>query len=180
MFKTNLGLKNAQRPCTAKPTWAVKKDLYSIFFDDKCQIFQVQMTKGRTETGTFNKNDVLRKQKNYYTSHHSKTGFRHLQILYENAPAHKARLVAKAWSLRRLKSSHIPKYSLDLVPCSFYIFHKLKLYLFGKKYNSRTALESSVHLYMKGILIGDHKKSFRRWNSHLKLGIQVDGEHFEG
>ena len=39
-------------------------------------------------------------------------------------------------------------YSLDLAPCDFFLFPKLKSFLAGRKYQSRHALGSAMHQYL--------------------------------
>ena len=64
--------KNARRPSIAKRIQTLKKVLYAIFFTNKGPAIQIPVPKGRTVTGKFYKNAVLRKLKNYYKNRRPK------------------------------------------------------------------------------------------------------------
>ena len=64
----NMGHKKCQRPSIAKQIRTVKKVVYAIFFTYKGPAIQILVPKGRTVTGKFYKNVVLRKLKNFYKS----------------------------------------------------------------------------------------------------------------
>ena len=87
--------KNAKRPSIAKRLRTVKKVLYVIFFDNKGPVMQIPVPKGKTVTGNFYKNVVIKKLKKYYESRRPKTGMKYLRLLHNNAPAHKARIVTE-------------------------------------------------------------------------------------
>ena len=87
--------KNAVRPIIAKRQCTVKKVLYVIFLDNKGPVMQLAVSKGRTVTGAFYKNVVLKKLKAQFKRCRPKTGLKSLLLLYDNALAHKARIVAE-------------------------------------------------------------------------------------
>ena len=58
--------KNAVRPSIVKRQCRVKQVFYAIFFDNKGPIMQLPVPKGRTVTGTFYKNVVLKKLKSNF------------------------------------------------------------------------------------------------------------------
>ena len=73
-----------------------------------------------------------------------KTGLKHLR-LYDNAPAHKARIVTEFLESEKVKVLPHPPYSPDLTPCNYFPFPKLKYHLSGRRYNSRNSLWSAVY-----------------------------------
>ena len=83
--------KNAIRPSIAQIQRTVKK----VFFDNKGPVMQLPVPKGRTVTGAFYKNVVLKKLKAHFKRHHPKTGLEYLRLLHDNALAHKARIMAE-------------------------------------------------------------------------------------
>ena len=133
--------KNARRPSIAKRIRTVKKVLYAIFFTNKGPAIQIPVPKGRTVTGKFYKNVVLRKLKNYYKSRRPKTGLKYVRLLHDNAPAHKARIVT------------------DLALCEYFLFPQLKYHLSGRRYNSRNALGSAVYQCLMGVPIEEYENA---------------------
>ena len=62
---------------------AVKKVLYVILFNYKGPIMQLPVPKGRTVTGAFYKNVVLKKLKAHFKTRRPKTGLQHLRLLHD-------------------------------------------------------------------------------------------------
>ena len=106
--------------------------LYAIFFTNKGPAIQIPVPKGRTVTGKFYKNVVLRKLKNYYKSHSPKTGLKYVRLLHDNAPAHKAHIVTAFLESEKVILLPLPLYLPDLAPCDYFLFPKLNIiYLEG-------------------------------------------------
>ena len=102
-----------------------------------------------------------------------KTGLKHLRLLHDNAPVHKATLWP--WPIflspRRSPSYHIlylvpppPR----LPPFYHFLFPKLKYHLTVNRYNLRNALGSTVYQYLMGIPIEEHTNCFKKWTDRLK------------
>ena len=87
--------KNAVHPSIADRQHTVKKVLHVIFFDNNNPVIQLLVPKGRTVTGAFYENVVLKKLKAHSKRCHSKTGLKYLCLLHEKAPAHKACIVTE-------------------------------------------------------------------------------------
>ena len=64
-----------------------------FFFTNKGPAVQIPVPRGRTVTGKFYKNVVLRKWKNYYKRGRPKTGLKYVRLLHDIAPTYKARNV---------------------------------------------------------------------------------------
>ena len=120
---------NARRPSIVKRIRTVKKALYGIFFTNMGPAFQISVPKGRTVTGKFYKNVVLRKLKNYYKSRRPKTGLNYVRLLHDNASAHKARIVTDFFESEKVTDLPHPPCSPDLAPCDYFLFPKLKYHL---------------------------------------------------
>ena len=157
--------KNARHPIIAKRTRTVKKVLYVIFFDNKDP---VMVPKSRTVTAKFYKNVVLRKLKKYYKTRRPKEGLKHLRLLHDNAPAHKAHLVTEFLESEKVTILPHPPFLPDLAPCDYFLFPKLKYHLSGKRYNSRNALGSEVYQYLMGVPIECYQNCFQKWTDRLK------------
>ena len=89
--------KNAEHQvlCMVKRQSAVKNVLYGGFFDNKGPVMRISVPKGRIVTGAFYKNVVLKKVEGTLQETPPKIGSKHLCLLYDNAPAHKARNVTE-------------------------------------------------------------------------------------
>ena len=138
------------------------------------------MPKGRTVTGKFNKNGVLRKWKNYYKSRRPKTGLKYVRLLHDNAPAHKARIVTDFLESEKFTALPHPPYSSNLAPCDYFLCPKLKYHLSRRRYNSRNAHGSAVYQCLMGVPIEEYEKCFQKWIDWLKRCVLAGGDYFEG
>ena len=160
-----------RRPSTAKRIRTVKKVLYALFFTNKGPAIQITMPKGRTVTGKFYINVVLRKLKNYYKSRRPKTGLKYGRLLHDNAPAHKARIATDFLGSEKVTVLPRPPYSPDLTPCDCFLFLKLRYHLSGRRYNPRNALGSSVYQCLMGVPIEEYEKCFQKWTDRLNMCV---------
>lgn len=172
--------KNTRRPSIAKRLRTVKKVLYAIFFTTNGPAMQTAVPKGRTVTGKFYKNVVLRKLKKYYQKRRPKTGLKYVRLLHDNAPAHKARIVTDFLESEKVTVLPHPPYSPDLAPCDYFLFPKLKNHLSGMRYRSRNGVGSAVYQCLMGIPLPDYDKCFQNWIQRLKRCVSAKGEYFEG
>ena len=126
------------------------------------------------------KDVVLKKLKKYYQKRRPATGFKHVGLLHDNAPAHTSAIVTAF--LKKEKVTVLPHspYSPDLAPCDFFLFPKLKTFLAGRKYQSRQALGSAIHQYLITVPKSAYRDAFKKWIHRLKLCISSHGEYFEG
>ena len=139
--------KHSKRPIIAKRSLSTKKVLYAIFSGEGVAI-KVPVKKGKSITGKYYKDVVLKKLKKYYQKRSPATGFKHVHFLHDNAPAHTSAIVTVFLKKEKVTVlPHLP-YSPDLAPCDFFLFPKLKAFLAGRKYQSRQALGSAIHQYL--------------------------------
>ena len=80
--------KHSKRPIIAKRSLSTKKVLYAIFFSGEGVAIKVPVKKGKSITGKYYKDVVLKKLKKYYQKRRPATGFKHVRLLPDNAPAH--------------------------------------------------------------------------------------------
>ena len=95
---------------------------------------QIPVPTGRRVIAKFYKNVVLRKLKKYYKTCHLKTGLKHLRLLHDNGPAHKAHPVTEVLESETVTVLPQPSFSLDLDPCDYFLFPKLRYHLSGKRF----------------------------------------------
>ena len=79
--------KHSKRPIIAKCSLSTKKVLYAIFFSGEGVAIKVPVKKGKSITGKYYKDVVLKKLKKYYQKLRPATGFEHVRLLYDNAPS---------------------------------------------------------------------------------------------
>ena len=84
--------KNAVRPSIAKRR---SRKYCMYFFDNKGPVKQLPVPKGRTVTGAFFKDVVLKKLKAHFKRRRPKSGLKYLCLLHDNALAHKARIMTE-------------------------------------------------------------------------------------
>jgi transposase len=156
---------------------SAKKVLYAIFFSGEGVAIKVPV---KSITGKYYKDVVLKKLKKYYKKRHPVTGFKHIRLLHDNAPAHTSAIVLTFLKKEKVTILPYPPYSPDLAPCDFFLFLKLKSFLAGRKYKSRQALESAIHQYLITVPKSAYRDAFKKWIHRLKLCIYSHGEYLEG
>lgn len=172
--------KNAKRPCVAKRLQSAKKVMYAIFFTPSGPVVQVAVPKGRSVTGLFYKNHILKKLKRYFVKRRPKTGLKGVKLLHDNAPCHRASAVTDFLNKEQVKVLPHPPYSPDLAPCDFFLFPRLKKHLSGRRYGSRLSLGAGIYQCLMSIPKTDYELPFQKWIKRLKLCISSGGEYFEG
>ena len=154
--------------------------MYAIFFTSKGLAVQIPVNKGRSVTGRYYRDVILKKLKKYYEIRRPLTGLVNVRLLHDIAPAHTSSLVTQHLKSERVTVLPHPPYSPDLAPCDFYLFPKLKNFLSGRKYRSRQALGSAVYQCLRTIPESSYRDAFKKWIHRLKLCISHHGEYFEG
>ena len=172
--------KHSKRPIIAKRSLSTKKVLYAIFFSGEGVAIKVPVKKGKSITGKYYKDVVLKKLKKNYQKRRPATGFKHVRLLHDNAPAHTSAIVTAFLKKEKVTVLPHPPYSPDLAPCDFFLFPKLKAFLAGRKYQSRQALGSAIHQYLITVPKLAYRDAFKKWIHRLKLCISSPGEYFEG
>ena len=173
--------KHSKRPITAKRSLSTKKVLYAIFFSGEGVAIKVPVKKGKSITGKYYKDVVLKKLKKYYQKRRPATGFKHVRLLHDNAPAHTSAIVTAFLKKEKVTVLPPPPPSppYSPAPCDF-LFQKLKAFLAGRKYQSRQALGSAIHQYLITVPKSAYRDAFKKWIHRLKLCISSHGEYFEG
>ncbi len=102
--------KNSRRPTVAKRTQSVKKVLYAIFFTDTGLGVQIPVPKGRSVTGRFYRDVVLKRVEKYFVKRRPKTGIRNVRLLHDNAPAHTSAIVTQFMRSKKVTVLPHPPY----------------------------------------------------------------------
>ena len=93
--------KHSKRPIIAKHSLSTKKVLYAIFFSGEGVAIKVPVKKGKSITRKYYKDVVLKKLKKYYQKRRPATGFKHVRLLHDNAPAHTSAIVTAFFEERK-------------------------------------------------------------------------------
>ena len=93
--------KHSKGPINAKRSLSTKKVLYAIFFSSEGVAIKVPVKKGKSITGKYYKDAVLKKLKKYYQKRRPATGFKHVRLLHDNAPAHTSAIVTAFWRKKK-------------------------------------------------------------------------------
>ena len=107
--------KHSKRPIIAKRSLSTKKVLYAIFFSGEGVAIKVPVKKGKSITGKYYKDVVLKKLKKYYQKRRPATGFKHVCLLHDNAPAHTSAIVTAF--LKKEKVTVLPPPTPPPPPC---------------------------------------------------------------
>ena len=159
--------KDQKRPCIAK-----RKMLYAIFFNSSEPVLQVPCPSGHRVTGRFYKNSVLKKVIEFYNKKRPSEGWSGVHLLHDNASSHKCEVVKSFLASEKVKVLNHPPYSLDLSPCDFFLFPRLKKMLSGNKYTSRSSLGSAIYQCLQQIPKEDYLSAFRDWVKRLQNVFQ--------
>ena len=82
-----MGHKKQERPVIAKCTLRAKKVLYAVFFSGEGVAIQVPVKKGKSVTGKYYKDVIVKTLKKYHQKWHPILGFKHVWLLHDNAQA---------------------------------------------------------------------------------------------
>ena len=141
---------------------------------------KVPVKKGKSITGKYYKDVVLKKLKKYYQKRCPATGFKHVRLLHDNAPAHTSAIVTAFFKKEKVTVLPHPPRIPQTLPHVIFWFPKLKAFLAGRKYQSRQALGSAIHQYLITVPKSAYRDAFKKLKHRLKLCISSHGEYFEG
>ena len=135
--------KDQPRSTIGRRIRSAKKVMYAVFFNCQGPVVQVPVPGGRTITGKFYLDKVLKRVKTFYNHCRPRTGLRGLYLIHYNASAHKCEYVKKFLDSEKVVQVCHPPFSPDLTPCDFFLFPEGKNKLFGRRFNTGARLEVS-------------------------------------
>jgi len=97
-----------------------------------------------------------------------------------NAPAHDALRVCEFLAKNSITKMDHPPYSLELAPCDFWLFPKLKNAVKGQRFADFSDIQRNAKTLLQGILENDFRDCFRQWHQCLLKCIASQGEYFVG
>jgi hypothetical protein len=78
-----------------------------------------------------------------------------------------------------MKLDH-PPYSLDLAPCDFWLFPKLKIALMGHRLSDTADIQGLATTILQSIPEEEFQKCFEQCKHRLIECIEAQGDYFEG
>ena len=168
------------RPVMARRCKTSNRMLYVIFFDWKGPVRQIPVPKGSSVTGKFYRESVLTQFVDFYQKRRPCTGVHSIKLLHDNAPAHKSTMVQEYLKKSGLNVLDHPPYSLDLSPCEFWLFPRLKEMLAGHRFESHCGIGSALYQCPQHIPKEDYWVAFRKWVDRCKMCVEADRAYFEG
>ena len=168
------------RPVMARRCKTSNRMLFVIFFDWKGPVLQIPVPKGSSVTGKFYRESVLTQLVDFYQKRRPCTGVHSIKLLHGNAPAHKSAMVQEYLKKSGLNVLDHPPYSLDLSPCEFWLFPRLKEMLAGHRFESHCGIGSALYQCPQHIPKEDYWVAFRKWVDRCKMCVEADRAYFEG
>jgi len=115
------------------------------------------------------RNDVSRKQPEKWAN-----GF---ILHHDNALCHTSLLVQQFLSNNVIT---VCPYSLDLAPCNFWPFPKVKITKESKCFESLQDIEAAMTVQLNTLTKEDFQNCFRKWQERWDKCVRSEGEYFEG
>ena len=71
-------------------------------------------------------------------------------------------------------------YSLDLAPCDFFLFSKLKGILKGTHFEGVDDIKANVTTFLKSIKKEEFAQCFKAWSRRMEKWVKATRKYFEG
>jgi transposase len=81
---------------------------------------------------------------------------------HDNAPAHPSLIVREFLTKSNMTTVLHPAYSPDLAPCDFYMFHKIKLRLKGRRFLSIEEIQAELQQVLNTLTPPYFNKCFQK------------------
>jgi hypothetical protein len=124
-------------------------DLYAIFFSDEGVAIKVPVKKGKSITGKYFKDVVLKKLKNNIRND-ALSLVLSISVFFMTMPRSYFRNSFGVFEKRKVTFLSHPRI-LQTLPHVIFLFPKLKSFLAGRKYKSRHALGSAIYQYLNTV-----------------------------
>ena len=84
------------------------------------------------------------------------------------------------YGLKRHHKLHHPRYSIDLAPCDFFLFPKLKGILKRTRFKGVKDIKTSMTNHFETITNKEFSQCFKAWSTRMKKFIKGNGKYVEG
>jgi hypothetical protein len=73
-----------------------------------------------------------------------------------------------------------PPFSLNLTPCDFFLFPKIKLKLKGRRFDTSEEIQAESQKVLDTLIEKDFQEAFQKWRKRWDRCLYVRGNYFEG
>jgi hypothetical protein len=73
-----------------------------------------------------------------------------------------------------------PPYSLELTPCEFFLFPKIKLNLEGRRFDTIEEIQAKSQRVLDTLTEKDFQEAFQQWRRRWDRCLHAGGNYFEG
>jgi len=99
---------------------------------------------------------------------------------HNNAPSHTSIVLREFLAQNNITTLPHPLYSLDLAPCDFFLFPKLKTHLKGHHFGTVENVQAAATRALNNISSEDFLHCCEEWQQHWNRCIRSQGAYFEG
>jgi len=171
---------SSPRPKKAGQVRSNIKSMLIIFLDIQGIVHKKFVPPGQTLNGKFYC-EVLRQLRENVRRKRSEMWKNGNWLLHHNnAPAHTSLIVREFLIKNNITTVPHPAYSLDLAPCDFYVFPKMKLRLKGRRFTSTEEVQAESQQILNTLKLANFNESFKKWQNRWDRCIQAQGDYFEG
>jgi len=101
-------------------------------------------------------------------------------MLHHDVPCHTAVPISEFLPEKSIPVVPQPPYSLDLSPCEFFLFPRLKNHLKGRHFGTLVTIQKSVTDELKGIPTEAFQHCYKQWKQRLRPCVAAQGNYFIG
>ena len=136
--------------------------MFCVFFSIEGVVARIVVPKGQTVNGTFYRTNVLPVVFSKYKELKNRETVRNVMMHHDNAAPHKSKIVTEYLEEEKtILFLHLP-YSLDLAPCDFFLFPRIKRELKNQHFDHIENLACAIQAITDGITKEDYQ-------NHLKI-----------
>jgi hypothetical protein len=73
-----------------------------------------------------------------------------------------------------------PPYSLDLAPCDFFQFPKIKLKVKGRRFDTTEEIQAESQRMLYTLTENNFQEAFQKWRRRWDRCLPAGGNYFEG
>ncbi|PNF14609.1 hypothetical protein B7P43_G12122 [Cryptotermes secundus] len=99
---------------------------------------------------------------------------------YDNARPHTAYTVQEILAKNKMAVVPHPPYSPDLAPCDFLLFHKMKIKLKGRRFDTVEEIQAEMQTVLNTLPKKDFQDAFEKWQERWDRCMRTKGDYFEG
>ena len=169
---------NSSRPKKARMSKSKIKSMLICFFDSQRIVHKEYVPPGQTVNQTFYWEVLVRLRKRVARV---RPGIARTYMLHhDNAPCHTAVSINEFLTVKSIPVVPQPSCLLDLSPCDFFLFLRLKNHLKGRHFGTLDNIQKSVTDELKGIPAEALQHCYKQWKQHLHRCVAAQGNYFEG